>query len=304
MPKAPCHLLTVCILTLAFLSGCASQAGSNPVSYSTSANSTKYQVNLPSSLGEGSSLAFETRTSFPTFPTQIQVYKTIKPEITAEYVVNLGSQLDLSGEISQGNDTFLIQVGNKYLQVYSISGAIEYAYDYLYPTVQPTLPSPEEAEAIATDIVSKLGLIPDGVKASYQGYGESGPWPFTIRVGFKRTLDGKYFAGSGAKYEVRIGDKGEITRIFINPVKYTPLEMVALKPAEQAFEEMKNTKTYMAPMDAQKITIENVSLVYWLNSVMTGQDYIVPVYCFTGTCQDFSGKTLDGNFTGWAEALQ
>jgi hypothetical protein len=292
------------MLTLALLTGCASQTVGSPISYSTVSNSTKYAVSLPGSLGDTSYLTFETKTSFPDFPDQFQVYKTIKPEVTKDYVADVASIFGLTGEIEQGEYEFYVQVGTRSVEVYKASGAIVYSYAYTYPTVQPNLPSPEDAEAIATGIVSRLGLVPEGIKASYQGYGEIGMWPGSQLIGFKRILNGLYFAGSGAKYEVRVGDNGEITRVFLNPVNYVPEEMVALKSPEQAFEDMKNTRCYMVSSLAQKVTIEDVSLVYWLDSVMTGQDYIVPVYCFTGTCQDSYGKTLEGNFTGWVEALQ
>jgi hypothetical protein len=210
----------------------------------------------------------------------------------------------LTGEINRGTTATSIQVGNRGVTVYHASGAIEYAYMYPNPTVEPKLPSPEEGEAIATDIVSRLGLIPEGIEATYQGYGEIGRWPLTLLIGFKRTLDGRYFAGAGAKYEVRIGDNGELTRLFINPIRYTPEEMVDLKPVGQAFEEMKAGKRYNAPADAQSVVIESVTIVYWLESVTHGQDYIVPMYCFTGKCFNFWGIPITGGFTAWVEALK
>jgi hypothetical protein len=247
---------------------------------------------------------------FPTFPSQIQVYKVIKPEITSQYVTDTGTKLGLTEGVKQGNGLFYIQSGERSLIVYLASGGIEYSNN-TFPKEKPVLPSDEEAITIATDALNKLGLLSPGLKGTNEGIGESaalggtmGTWPISLTIGFKRNIDGLHFNGPGAKYEVRIGNKGEIRRILINPINYTPQKLASLKSVDQAFKEMKASKKYLAPMETKKVIIDSVTLDYWLESITKGQESISPVFDFSGQCFDGPGKQLKGSFTGYVEALQ
>jgi hypothetical protein len=320
MFKLLSYLLFMWIFILTI--GCSSQnTSSGAKDNSVPGENSKagiYKVNLPSPAGNVRSVLFETPATWPDFPDQIQVYQKIKPDVTLEYVKNLASELDLNGEIKQGSGSYTIQVGIKGLTVFS-SGGIEYANETDVKE-KPILPSEEEAIAIATNAINKIGLLPEGVKGTSYGIGESaamgvteGVWPISILIGFKRTINGKYFAGPGAKYQVRIGNAGEVKQMLINPIKYSPLEMVSLKPVDQAFEEMKTAQKYLVPLKANKVIINDIAIAYWLDSITTDQVYIAPIYSFSGQCLDASGNILYNNsfgqqkeekFTGNVEAVK
>jgi hypothetical protein len=52
-----------------------------------------------------------------------------------------------------------------------------------------------------------------------------------------------------------------------------------------------------------EISIDHVSLAYWMDVASVSQEYVLPVYEFRGTCRAANGNLLD-NFTGWIEALK
>jgi hypothetical protein len=276
---------------------------------SETTNVDRYKINLPSPAGDVPTVDFEIATPFPQFSDQIQVYKVEKPEITAKYLANIGAKLGLSGEFKTGNYEFYLSVGSKSLEVFMANGGIFYHTDPLFPTEKPVLPSEDEAITIATNILAKIEQLPDGLEGTCEGIGESvggpeGNWPISLTVVFKREINGNHFVGPGAKYQVRIGDKGEVRQIMINPVKYSLQEMVKLKNVDQAFAEMKTAKKYLVPSESEKVQIDKITTDYWLESMITGQEYIVPVYHFSGQCLGKFGKVLDSQFTGYVEAVQ
>jgi hypothetical protein len=72
---------------------------------------------------------------------------------------------------------------------------------------------------------------------------------------------------------------------------------------QQAFQELMQGKGSLeVPLDCKQVVVDNVQLKYWMDPPSEKQDFIVPVYEFTGTCLDKNGNTLE-DFTGWTPAL-
>jgi hypothetical protein len=190
------------------------------------------------------------------------------------------------------------------LEVYTATGGIIYSAFNAFSKENPSLPSDEQSVAIATDILAKIVQLPAGLKGTVEGPGDViDSVPVSLFVGFKREIDGKVFTGPGAKYQVRVGSGGQIRQIMINPVKYAPHEMVPLKPVDQAFQEMKAAKKYVTPVESKKAIIDKVTVDYWLESMTKGQDYIAPIYHFSGQCLDSSGKQLQDRLNGYGIAV-
>jgi hypothetical protein len=288
-------LLIICIFVI--LIGCSQlqQNDANEI----------YKVNIPTPAGS-SSVDFELKTSLPSFPDEMQTYTRTKSEVTAKYVTDLSTKLGLTGELKEGNLNYLIEdrEANISLEVYKASGAIVYSVSNRPPLQSPELPSNEEAITIATDCLNKIGFYSDRITAKGVIVGETyNKVPQSLAVSFYQNIDGKYFTGPGAKYHVRIWDKSQIVQIMANPVEYKSNEKVHIKPADQAFQELKTKTKYASPSNSKKVVIDEISIAYWLEIMDICQDYIVPVYLFNGQCFDASGKQLEDNFSWWVEAV-
>jgi len=213
--------------------------------------------------------------------------------------------------------------------------------DKLYPPEPPNLPSEEEAGQIAIDFLAQSGLLPpdategDGYEievvtggtyaveeeAPQEGVEEEMPeegveeggeikpevveeYVTHLLVRFHRQIDGFPVIGSGNKFGVRIGDEGEVITILKVWREVTPYNEVVINTPEQAYQEMKSgAGSYYAPLDCEKVVVEEVYLAYWMEPLDQHQDYVVPVYEFKGKCLDKDGEYLE-DFTGWCEAVK
>jgi hypothetical protein len=55
---------------------------------------------------------------------------------------------------------------------------------------------------------------------------------------------------------------------------------------------------------SKKVTIGNIIAACWLENISVPQDYIVPVYAFSGRCFDNNGKLMEDKFNWWVEAVK
>jgi hypothetical protein len=265
-------------------------------------------------LGTLPAVSFELSAPLPDFPDKLQVYKMVKPEINEKYVKALGAKFGLEGEISEWPENFLM--GNDktrtYLQVYKSTGTFKYTeFPKLYPDSEtvlkspPVLPPDAEALKIATDFLVERDLLPKGDVAYRVDVGASfGEIPTCLLVSFQHAIE---IAGPGARHGLRIGDRGEVVQVFINPtnpLELPPLEMVAVKSVQQAYLEMKNNTNYHVPAASRKVKIDSVAVAYWLEAIGEGQDYVAPVYKFQGSCFDAFGKQLEVPFVSIMEAVK
>jgi hypothetical protein len=285
--------------------------------------------------------AFElTATDLPANNTMM-VYKVENPVVTTDSVREIGGKLGFEGSAGYiDGDTKIAMLDEgaeevRQLSVWVDSGAVEYAIVYpdkLYPPEPPNLPSEEEARQIAIDFLAQSGLLPpdatvDGSyeaevvtggtyaiekEASEEGVeegGEIGPevveeYVAHLLVRFHRQIDGFPVTGSGNKFGVRIGDEGEVITIIKVWREVTPYNEVVIKTPEQAYQELKSgAGSYYAPLDCEKVVVEQVYLAYWMESLDEHQEYVVPVYEFKGKCLNKDGEYLE-DFTGWCEAVK
>jgi hypothetical protein len=300
-------LLLIAIMGLILLSGCSTPA--------VTTTNSKYTISgVSSALGDVPAVDFELSAALPDFPDKLQVYKMVKPEITREYVKNLGAKFGFAGELSEGTENYLLSDNETrtYLEVYKATGTFNYSeYPKLFPNSEtvlqkaPVLPSDAEAMKIATDFLVERNLLPEGdVADKVEVGGKFGNIPLHLLVSFKHVVQ---IMGPGAMHAVRIGDGGEVVQVFINPTNplvLPPLEIAAAKPIQQAYDEILTAKHYYAPSQSQKALIDNVTVAYWIEDKGIGQDYVAPVYVFRGQCLDRDGKQLDSPFIGVIEALK
>jgi hypothetical protein len=210
----------------------------------------------------------------------------------------------------------------------------------LYPSAPPALPSQSQAETIAYDFLQEADLLPVSYQSLAQikdettvaaggGYSVSKQYaaeaalpaaaapsmPFETTepsippgttywlVEFPYFVDGMEATGPGSRIEVSVGDNGEVVKLDWSWRPMSPLGQDNIISEQQAFQELMQGKgSIELPLDCRMVLVNQVQLKYWLDPPSEKQDFIVPVYEFTGTCLDKNGNTLE-NFTGWTPAL-
>jgi hypothetical protein len=279
-------------------------------------------------------------TDLPTNNTMM-VYKVENPVVTIDSVRQIGRKLGFeggAGYIDGETKIAMLDEGAeevRQLSVWVNSGAVDYAIVYpdkLYPPEPPNLPPEDEAKQIAIDFLTQSGLLPpdatvgggceiEVVPGGIYGIekevpeevpeegGEIEPevveeYVAHLLVRFQRQIDGFPVTGPGNQLGVRIGDGGEVITILKVWREVTPYNEVVIKTPEQAYQELKSgTGSYDAPLDCEKVVVEQVYLAYWMESLDQHQEYVVPVYEFKGKCLDKDGEYLE-DFVGWCEAVK
>jgi hypothetical protein len=162
----------------------------------------------------------------------------------------------------------------------------------------PSAPSAPSAEAPPSEPSEKPA--PTAAPPAPTG----APAPTYWLVEFPYFVDGAEATGPGSKIEVRIGDKGEVVAMiqWSRRLEGYVGERAVISP-HQAFQDLTQGKGSLdIPVDCRQVVVEQVQLKYWLDPPSEKQDFIVPVYEFTGQCLDKNGNHLE-NFTGWTPAL-
>lgn len=197
------------------------------------------------------------------------------------------------------------------ISVYAYSGGIAYhILDKELPTEvtrQPDLPSDAETEGIAFAFLEKTGMqSPDaqvmevGVNQRQEVWKAGGSEPerlydITKAVRFCRSLDGLPVYGD--EFAVIVGDEGEVVGLVKTWREVKPDGSVSIRSPEQAYEDLLASKTVLPRTQANydHVTIEDISLGYWMEPRGVTQDVVWPVYAFSGTAvhDDIEESYLD-----------
>lgn len=292
-----------------------------------------FSVDFPSVEASSGHPDFELAASNLPSNNKMMVYKVEDPVVTTDSVRQIGGKLGFEGSagyIDGGERIAMLDEGAeeiRHLSVFIESGAVEYIIVYpdkLYPPEPPNLPSEEEARQIAIDFLAQSGLLPADAKVgdSYEADvvtggtcgivedgGETKPevveeYVAHLLVRFHRQIDGFPVTGSGNNFGVRIGDEGEVITVLKVWRAVTSYNEVIINTVEQAYQELKSGDgSYYAPLDCEKVVVEQVYLAYWMERLDQHQEYVVPVYEFKGKCLDKDGEYLE-DFVGWCEAVK
>ena len=276
------------------------------------------KANLPRSGEDVGQAEFELATDFPSVPDTVKIYKVVHPNITAEWVTELGRKFGFTGEARQpaeGQEStrILDKETGAVLRVFLKSGGVEYYasrnLDPILYVKNPSLPSYEEAERIATDFLTEKGLLPaDRYVEEVDVGGTYGGVVTHLLVTFGRDIDG--IPVSGGKFSVRVGDKGEIGQAMIMHREVEPYQQdVPIKSPAEAFEDLKDgnvgegVPVYTQPPRCAKVVIDEMYLVYLMGAIVSKQEYVTPLYKFKGERLDEADNFL-GGFTGWVQAVK
>ncbi len=246
---------------------------------------------------------FSLATEFPEALESCTFYRVVPANVTGERVHEIAGRFGLSGEVSERSGEFRLIDTSKdpeeWLSVYAHSGAVAYHIpDRELPTEvtrQPNLPADVEAEGIALAFLEKTGMqsldarvVEIGVNQRHEVWGTGGSEPeasydVTVAVRFGRSLGGLPVYGD--EFVVVIGDDGEVVGLVKTWREVEPAGDVAVIPPEEAYADLLASKTVLPSSSATygRITIEDVSLGYWMAPRDVMQDAVLPVYAFSGT---------------------
>ena len=324
-------IATAVICCITVLPGCAPlQTSPTDTPEQENISYPKYSVDLSMMTMGGNHLGdIELSANLPELPETLPVYKFIQPDITEEYVKELGTKLGLNGNPKSNDERITVEddtnrytvdkatgivtyIAPGYLTVEKATGTIHYEVSgsKLYPHEPPVFPSNDEIEKTVMSFLADKGMLPEGDTISGIEAGGGGPGCGEcchLLVSFNHAVP---IAGPGAKHGVRIGDGGEIIQVFINPTN--PLELpiaetLPVKPVAEALEEIIANGSYemlYPSKTAKKVQIDDIRIVYWLEGISIVQEYIVPVYVFLGKYFDDEGNLLKNGFVGYTEAIK
>lgn len=237
---------------------------------------------------------------FPEVPDSCTLYRVVPATLTAGEVAN---RLGLSGEVSERSGEFYLIDTSKdpeeRLSVYAHSGAVAYHIpDRELPaevTRQPDLPADAEAEEIARAFLAKTGMassdarvVEIAVNQRHEVWSSGGDEPeasydVTVAVRFGRSLDGLPVYGD--EFAVILGDGGDVVGLVKTWREVEPEGSVAVRSPEEAYADLLASRTVGPSGSAayDRVTIESITLGYWMEPRGVVQDTVRPVYAFTGT---------------------
>ena len=246
---------------------------------------------------------FSLTAEFPEVPDSCTLYRAVPATVTGEEVRGIAGRFGLSGELSEKSREFRLVDTSKdpeeRLTVYADSGAVAYHIpDRELPaemTRQPDLPADAEAEEIARAFLAKTGMAsPDArvveiaVNQRHEVWSSGGDEPeasydVTVAVRFGRSLDGLPVYGD--EFAVILGDGGDVVGLVKTWREVEPEGSVAVRSPEEAYADLLASRTVGPSGSAayDRVTIENISLGYWMEPRGVVQDTVRPVYAFSGT---------------------
>jgi hypothetical protein len=137
------------------------------------------------------------------------------------------------------------------------------------------LPQGANLTFIKTEYIEEFNSDTDQVIARY---------PVTTNVQYRRYIDNKPVVGEGGSIYIDLGDYGEL--IYLNKVwrTVTPAGNVSIIPVSAAIEKMKRGELLgHRPKCACELNVNKIGLGYYEKGRDETQEYIEPVWIFSGT---------------------
>jgi hypothetical protein len=226
-------------------------------------------------------------------PTKVLVYKTLSPNVTRSRVEELAQIFHVKGTIGEGTHGMGVHTEDF---VYSV--ALEKPAGTIIYTVvgrpddvldsQDKLPTDEEAIRIATQFLQANNLYPDGAyfrttdrhyERSADENGNEILHAGQIEILFGRKLNNLDVWGT--RLSVNIGGNGDIIGYYANCREYVPFREVTIKSPEAAFEDLKQAGI-KTKMNNASISITDVSLAYRTKAGAYEEEYLEPIWVFSG----------------------
>jgi hypothetical protein len=251
----------------------------------------------------------------------LHCYKMIPKEFDLTHFQTVGNSLGLSEEIEYINhdiepDTYVIKTEGKALKYHTRTGVWSYSSDAAYPVVtkQPKIPSDEEAQRIAISFLKKTGLWTDDIEFSHISYNYQRKenkitdeiyeeFIISKKVWFEKNIDGIRIDGVGSKCSVTLGENAEVVAFIQSEQFFQKIEEnVSIIQPEKALENFKYGRGIRSiprtNLAYETVTITEISLCYYIDSLKDDPGIITPSFIFQGTF-------VEGNeFKAYTDAIE
>lgn len=239
----------------------------------------------------------------------LNLYKIVPDEFNPSRFQSIGNLFGLTGEIEFidndiVSDTFVITNDDNSLEYHLPTGVWRYVSDEAYPVVsrQPSLPSNTEAQKVAESFLKDNGFWSDNmvfshITYSYQRMGDKSTeeiieeFVLAKKVCFKRNINDIEIGGVGSKCTVTIGENGDIVA-FMQPTRaFAPVkgDVIVIEP-DEALENFKLGRGIRSLVRTnfsdREVTISDISLSYYVNSLLEDPGIINLCYKYEGTFSD------------------
>lgn len=224
------------------------------------------------------------------------VYRTLPPTASDEDILAFAEKMDVHGSINEGNSAISIatdEIPNTGVEISKASGCLFYINENVNTDNPKNLPSDEDAVKIATAFLKEKGLLPDSMAPGYATRhqvsilypnGTETKRDAYVEVYFKHD-DMSNIPVEGAGIEITLGENGLVSEFYSRVRHYQPYKELAIKTPEEAFTELTERGVYQdvkTPMTPDRVSIDNVYLAFHGRACAYEEEYLQPVYIFTG----------------------
>jgi len=245
-------------------------------------------------------------------PEKILVYKTLPPNASRNRLDEYAKILKVNGTFREGTQGISLQSEDLIfgVEIGKVSGDVRYLVQNRPDDTLDSpdkLPSDEEAVMIATQFLKDNNIYPEGAafRKTEQEYERSTDKNGTeirhagrIVVWFGRTLNN--LDVKGTQLYVEIGGNGDVIGYLANWREYMPTKELPIKSPEAAFEDLKQ-EGLRTSQESPSISITNVTLAYRTKAGAYEEEYLEPIWIFSGTAS--ADKTSSESVSKYIPAL-
>jgi hypothetical protein len=227
-------------------------------------------------------------------PEKILVYKTVPPNTSRSRIEEYAKIFNVNGTFREGTHAISLKSDDEAISVEigKESGNIRYTLTHRPKDALDSpdmLPSDDDAARIATQFLKERDLYPEGatlgkIKRQYAVFiddkGNDIPRHGRIVVWFSRKLNN--LDVKGTQLYVEVGGHGDVIGYLANWREYTPVGEYPVKSPESAFEDMKQ-EGLRTTGENPRISITNATLAYRTKAGADVEEYLEPIWVFTGT---------------------
>jgi hypothetical protein len=252
--------------------------------------------------------------AYPTVPDYIPIYRIKQVDISYEKAAQLALSMGMKGDIQYSGRPGVIQITDdsknppESIDIYTTSGAFRYSIpskEGRSVTYQPLLPSYDEAKKIADTYLEERNLLRNDFTFEKVKVGDSQEtWragdtkPLThydinLYVIYRRTING---IPATEGITVTIGENGEVVGLTY---KATAIEEKAFRNVkiitpEEAYNQLVEGNVLIKPLPGvdSTIRITNVSLQYYMKAEVYEQQFVLPIYVFSGVEPSYDSSPI------------
>lgn len=251
----------------------------------------KLQMNpLPISGSNGYFKEINVNTRIPKTPEKMMVYKVMDAGLEEEDMERYMDKLGIDAKMRKNDRGYVTVDGTTTFSLDKKTGSFNYYTQELSDAIKPlnTLLTDEEYKKIAENFLNKKGLMKKD--AYYRktlrhvvGKSNGSEEVCLVETVFTRDLNGIRWTGVGPKISVFFGENAEIigaSCIWQEVEKYKEYPIIN---GEESIKNVRNNKNSIISVEKAAIgNVEEIKLVYNMESVRSNQKYVTPYYLFKG----------------------